>query len=126
MDLTYDSDNNTLRLTPAHPGEPAAPSRTTTLDAILDIGEGGRLIGVEFPARNAELNHWHDDPATSPFVTQDPGDRAYIQITPGDTGTTRSTSIRVTAEYDSANHLTAIVIPRRGHGYEISYPSGNQ
>ena len=126
MDLTYDSDNNTLRLTPTRPGESAVPSRTTILDAILDIGAGGRLIGVEFPAQDADLSRWHDDPATSPFVVDDAGGRAYIQITPHDTGPTRSTPISVTAEYDSANHLTALAIPRRGHGYEISYPSGNQ
>ena len=125
MDLTYDSDTNSLRLTPTPSGVCSAPSHVDTLDAILDIGESGRLIGVEFPSDATSLTHWQRDPATSPFITHDDG-RAYIQITTGNAGASRSTPITVSAEYDAAHHLTTIAIPRRGHGYEISYPSGNQ
>jgi len=124
MDLTYDSQTNSLRLSPTS-SVAAVISRMTKIDGILDIGEAGRLIGVEFPADASSLANWRSDPSTDPYVTHDAG-RAYIQITAGDTGTSRSTEIELTAEYDSDNRLLALAIPRRGHGYEISYPSGNQ
>jgi uncharacterized protein YuzE len=126
MDLTYDSDTNTLRLTPTTSTTPHPPTGTTTLDAILDIGEAGRLIGVEFPADKAQLRHWQTDPLSGEYLTLDDNGDAYIQITSGNTGTASSTPIRLIAEYNPAHQLTALVIPRRGDGYEITYPSGNQ
>jgi hypothetical protein len=126
MELNYDSDTNSLRLTPTTSAASRPPSATTTLDAILDIGEAGRLIGVEFHAGVARLRHWLTDPASNEYLSLDDNDNAYIQITPGDTGAARSTSIQLIAEYDPAGELTALVIPRRGDGYEITYPSGNQ
>ena len=126
MELTYDSDTNALRLTPTTSATPHQPSGTKTIDAILDIGEAGRLIGVEFPAEQSQLRHWLTDPLSSEYLTLDDNGDAYVQITSGDSGTARSTSIRLIAEYDPANQLTALVIPRRGDGYEITYPSGNQ
>lgn len=126
MELTYDSDTNSLRLTPSTSAEFLSPLYTTSLDAILDIGEAGRLIGVEFPANESQLRHWHADPLCGQYLTLDDNGAAYIQITTGDSDTARSTPIRITAEFTPANQLSALSIPRRGHGYEITYPSGNQ
>lgn len=126
MELTHDSATNTLRLTLANHERPVDPTHTTNIDAILDIGEGGRLIGVEFPADEAQLSQWLRDPIASAFVTHEHDGRAYIQITTASDGTARSTPIRVTVEYNADGDLTALAIPRRGHGYEVSYPSGNQ
>jgi len=126
MELNYDIDANSLRLTPSTSAGSPPPSRTTTLDAILDIGEAGRLLGVEFSADESQLCHWRSDPLSTQYLTLDDNGATYIQITTGDSGATRSTPIRITAEYTSTNQLTALAIPRRGHGYEITYPSGNQ
>lgn len=126
MELTYDGETNTLRLTPTLWVDGVAPAHSATLDAILDIGEGGRLIGVEFPADAAQLTHWQHDTAASPFVTHTDDGRAYIQITPGDAENVRSTSLQVIAESNVAGEILALAIPRRGDGYEITYPSGNQ
>lgn len=126
MELTYDSDTNSLRLTPTTSAAPHPPSGTTTLDAILDIGEAGRLIGVEFPAEQSQLRHWLTDPLSSEYLTLGDNGDAYIQISSSDTGAARSTPIRLIAEYNPANQLSALVIPRHGDGYEITYPSGNQ
>jgi hypothetical protein len=126
MELTYDSDTNALRLTPTTSATPHPSSGTKMLDAVLDIGEAGRLIGVEFPADKALLRHWQTDPLAGEYLTLDDSGHAYIQITSGNTGAARSTPIRLIVEHNPANQLTALVIPRRGDGYEITYPSGNQ
>ena len=77
-------------------------------------------------AWSPQLRRWLHHATTGSYVTLDATGRAYIQITTGDDTTTRSTPIDLTAEYDTRDELTALAIPRHGHGYEISYPSGNQ
>jgi hypothetical protein len=124
MELTYDGDTNTLRLTPATSVAPRAS--TAQSNGILDIGEGGRLIGVEFKANPTSLRIWQGDPSSQRYVTLDESGRAYIQITDGDDTNARSMPIRLTAEYNIDHELIAVIIPRRGDGYEITYPSGNQ
>lgn len=125
MELTYDGDTNTLRLSTT-PIASASPATIAQIDGVLDVGEGGRLIGVEFLASDASLRTWQGDHSHGPAVTIDESGRAYIQISDGDDNTTRSTTIRLTAEYNAQHELIAVVIPRRGDGYEITYPSGNQ
>lgn len=125
MELDYDDATNTLRLTPASVG-PVMPESIAQFDGILDVGEGGRLIGVEFLAGEDSLRLWRLDPTSRQRITLDGSGRAYIQITAGDGTTTRSTAIRLTAEFNAHYELLALAIPRRGDGYEITYPSGNQ
>lgn len=125
MDITYDRHTNRLRVTTTPSEQLPATAHIAEREGILDIGEGGRLIGVEFTADAASLGLWRLDPADSRYVTEDDGP-VYIQITAGDTDLVRSTPIRLHVEYDAGDRLIAIAIPRRGHGYEISYPSGNQ
>ena len=126
MQLTYDNESNTLRLFLPIPAEPSEPEYTVSLDGILDIGEGGRLIGVEFPADDSDLHLWLIDDVAADYTSLDATGRAYVQITPDDAGEFRSANLRLTAEYNAHGELIGIVIPRRGDGYEISYPSGNQ
>ncbi len=126
MELIHDSDTNTLRLELSDAANPDTLTHTTTIDAILDVGAGGRLIGIEFPSSEAELRPWLDDPSSAPFVTLGPDGGAYIEITSGGDGTSRSTPIHLTVIQNAANELLSLIIPRRGDGYEISYPSGNQ
>jgi hypothetical protein len=125
VDVTHDSETNRLRLTPTVTDVLPDVAQVVERDGILDIGEAGRLIGVEFATGDGSLVHWRRDPAASRFLSYDDG-RVYLQITEGDSDLARSTPIRLHAEYDGDDRLLAIAIPRRGHGYEISYPSGNQ
>lgn len=126
MQLTYDSVSNSLRLTPSSNDAPAQPRSTISLNATLDIGPGGRLIGIEFPAAPDALTLWQHDPITTEFVTCDADGFAYIQITTGPIDESRSTDLIISTERTSTGAIAAIVIPRHGSDYEISYPSGNQ
>jgi hypothetical protein len=81
--------------------------RQTRLPALLDIGEGGRLLGIE--------------------VTL-PGDAAprYLPIEAERGELTRSAAVTIAVAFDRGGEPVAIELPRRGKGYELSYPSGNQ
>ena len=122
MELTYDSADNSLRLTPNAPDATPPPVSKRALAGILDVGEGGQLIGIEFNATSADLTLWHSGAA----IQIDGSGRAYVEITQDSGGNARSTTLQLTAEYDADGHITAITIPRHGDGYEITYPSGNQ
>ena len=126
MELTYDSDTNSLRLELPMPAEQDARVFVATIDGILDIGEGGRLIGIEFSASYGEIHQWLIDPIAGDYTNLDTNERAYIQLSPDDDGDFRSANLRLRAEYNAFGELTALVIPRHGDGYEITYPSGNQ
>jgi uncharacterized protein YuzE len=79
--------------------------------ATIDIGEGGRLIGVEI---EGVASH----PGSEPF---------YLTIGGGSGGVhARSAEVRVTIETDHSGALLAVEVPRHGHGYEITWPSGNR
>lgn len=126
MQRTYDRLTNSIRVTLPIPDEPADPAFVKTIDGILDIGEGGRLIGIEFEAGDGEFHLWLIDPIAGQYANLDTHDRAYIQISPDDDGDFRSTTLRLTAEFNAHGEITGLVIPRHGDGYEITYPSGNQ
>jgi hypothetical protein len=125
VDITHDSETNQLRLTPTVTDALPAVTWVVERDGILDIGEAGRLIGLEFATGDASLAHWQCNPDAGRFLSHADG-RVYLQITEGDSDLARSTPIQLHAEYDADDRLLAVSIPRRGHGYEISYPSGNQ
>ena len=102
--IDIDLAANTLLLVVREPGE-AAPVERSPAEATIDIGTAGRLIGVE-------------------------GGDLYLDVMPPESGTEhliRSVTARVTVEREAASgSLLAIVVPRAGEGYEITYPSGNQ
>ncbi len=72
--------------------------------ATLDMGTGGRLLGVDLDGRY--------------LTVSEPG--------PADIALTRSVEAPVTAYADDHGAVTAVDIPRRGSGFEITYPSGNR
>ncbi|MBA2759701.1 MAG: hypothetical protein H0U38_08420 [Chloroflexia bacterium] len=77
----------------------------TGCSGSVDIGAGGRLLGVDLGESYA------------PVMPPEPGTEAMA----------RSAVVEVTAIRDRASRqILSIVIPRRGEGYEITYPSGNQ
>ncbi|MDI3340249.1 MAG: DUF2283 domain-containing protein [Sphaerobacter sp.] len=133
MRLTYDPAANTLRLTlDERPAE--APRAALDLPGYVDVGEGGRLVGVELraiPGRDltAVLQPWTSDPVAAAYVELH-GDAAYITLSVPeegiDRGQVRTAPATLRAELDRAHRLVALAIPRRGSGYEISYPSGNR
>ena len=102
--IDIDLAANTLRLVVREPGG-EAPVERAPAEATVDIGTAGRLIGVE-----------QDD--------------LYLDVMPPEPGTEhliRSVTARVTIEREpETGALLAIVVPRVGEGYEITYPSGNQ
>ena len=100
--LEVDLATNTLRLVlDADAKEAASESEAAT----IDIGTGGRLVGVELAG-------------------------GYIDVMPPEPGTDhliRSADARIEVERErGSGAITALVVPRHGAGYEITYPSGNQ
>ncbi|HEV2526963.1 MAG TPA: hypothetical protein VGT61_00715 [Thermomicrobiales bacterium] len=106
--ILVDPARNALRLLllPGSAGEAAALTRHS---ATLDVGEGGRLIGLEVEPDGA---------------TSEPG--WYLELEPAPGPFSRSVEVTVTAGRDASGRATWLEWPRRGPGYEITFPSGNQ
>jgi hypothetical protein len=83
-------------------------------EATIDIGERGALLGIELRS------------GATPAA--DEADAAlYLPIAPERSGPhDRSVAAAVELRFGPDGALTAIDLPRRGAGYEITYPSGNQ
>jgi hypothetical protein len=101
--IEVDLAANTLRLALAD-GD-AADITSETLPATIDVGVGGRLHGVELA-------------------------EGYVDVMPPEAGAehlTRSAIATVTVERERGSGMLAtVIVPRRGAGYEITWPSGNQ
>jgi uncharacterized protein YuzE len=131
MRLSYRSADNTLRLT--LDVEQGPVDRVAEAQGTLDIGEQGRLVGIEVAANGlpleAIMDGWRKDAVASRYVQID-GGTAYVALSaPGEAFTSehvRSAAVRLWIEIDERGYLVAITVPRRGHGYEISFPSGNR
>lgn len=130
MRLLHDSEHNALRLTLDDLPDVAGVDR---LRGLVDVAAGGRLVGIELRTGEAEsdlrqrLRRWLVDPVAGEYVTVDPDGTVYIELTTGDPDDdVRSTDVDLNVELDASGELLSIAIPRRGAGYEISYPSGNR
>jgi hypothetical protein len=129
--LSYRSAENILRLTLDHESGDVAGSRE--LVGRIDIAERGRLVGIELDANGTNLTElfssWLQDRVAREYVEIDE-DGAYVVLSAPDEHIPeqhiRTAELPLVAELDAREHLIAIAIPRRGHGYEISFPSGNQ
>ena len=99
-------------------GQPAEARRAP---ATIDVGEGGRLLAIEAVAPAGLL---------APEPPGGPGDSAAgavaIELERQPAGLVRSAAIEVDLVVDAAGALLAVEVPRRGAGYELTYPSGNQ
>jgi hypothetical protein len=104
MRLRHDMERDVLRFELR-----AGSGRSVRVAATIDVGEGGRLLGVETP----DLT---EPGAADPFFL--PLSRA--------SGLSRSAEAMATVTLDDAGRVLAIETPRRGPGYEISWPSGNR
>ncbi len=131
MRLSYRPRKNTLRLTLDHEQGPVQSE--TMLPGLIDVGEGGRLVGVEVRTGHEVdltriLESWLADPVASEFVAAGE-DAVYITLSTAEEAAPdeqlRTAEANLLAELDASGKLVALSIPRRGHGFEISYPSGN-
>jgi len=128
MEIEILPGRNALRLVVRPPL--AAAAAVFPLAATLDVGTRGRLLGLELPlaAAPALAAPWRSAPAPPAVVYDAAGAALYVAVaaddTPEDQTRTVSAPVRVLA--DERGGLVAIEIPRRGHGYEIAYPSGNR
>jgi uncharacterized protein YuzE len=131
MRLQYRSELNTLRLT--LDVEQGAAETFVELVGIIDIAEQGRLVGIELETNELRFDEaaapWLADAIAGLYIEVD-GERCYVALSaPGENLVSehlRSANVRVQAELDTNGKLVALSIPRRGHGYEISFPSGNR
>ena len=131
MRLVYDRRQNALRVSLTDNRSEVAVRNLC--QGVVDVGEGGRLLGVEFKLANElkSLEHqllpWLLDGQFGQYITIDPGGNVYIELTEQYTGdVARSCDVEVTLELDSKDQLQSITFPRSGSGYEITYPSGNR
>lgn len=132
MRLRYHAPDNTLRLTRDDASTP--PGEVVDLPGYVDVGEGGRLVGVELLADAGldlatALAPWLADPVAGEWVSLDK-DAAYITLSAPEEAIDQeqvlTTAATLRVELDESRHLRELAIPRRGTGYEISYPSGNR
>ncbi len=131
MRLSYRSSENILRLT--LDVESGDVVKKHVFDGVIDIADQGRLVGIELESMDRSLapifSTWLKDGVARNYIEID--DRgAYVALsTPSEDipeQHIRTAELPLTAELDVNERLVAIAIPRRGHGYEISFPSGNQ
>ncbi|MFM9106602.1 MAG: hypothetical protein ACKOWF_07880 [Chloroflexota bacterium] len=104
MRLRHDPGRNVLLFELAE-----GSGRWIEMPATIDVGEGGRLLGIEAPGLG-------DSPLGGPF---------YLAVSEA-AGLSRSAAAQVRAEVDGDGRVLAIELARRGPGYEISWPSGNR
>lgn len=97
-------DSTALRVVLREPGGPLAQGTAT---GIIDVGESGRLLGIEVESSSQE----------GPL---------HIDIDQPVGHLSRSAETTLTIETGHSGTVAAVIVPRRGAGYEITYPSGNQ
>ncbi len=102
--ICLSEDQRSLRL---EFGRAECPATAEPATGVIDVGEGGRLLGIEIDGA----------PDREP---------ALIDIDPPRGALSRDASVLLTIERDNEGAMCAVMLPRRGAGYEITYPSGNQ
>lgn len=128
LPVIVDPRRNTLRLlilpderTARSPALISEATSTVSARGTLDVGENGRLLGLELEAADREVESVVDAAEREP-----PGDPWYLDLedAPGDQ--LRSVPVVVTVGRDAAGRAVWVDLPRRGDGYELTFPSGNQ
>lgn len=114
MRVVVDVSRNVLRLLIPHDlGATAATQAVgspavSAYDAILDVGEAGRLLGLEVAGDSVPGDPWYLD----------------LEAAPGDL--LRSVPVTVEVASDPSGQPIWVDLPRRGDGYELTFPIGNQ
>ncbi|MCM8749606.1 DUF2283 domain-containing protein [Thermomicrobiaceae bacterium CFH 74404] len=129
--MTYQPRENALRLVLGPEPRPAA--RTVEGTGILDLGEQGRLLGLEISAPpGLDLRQafcpWQERTGFPEWLSLGTAS-AYLRLVPEPLAQAsrqaRSVSVRLAMELDEQGTLLAVILPRRGEGYELSSPSGS-
>jgi hypothetical protein len=125
MRILLDLRRNTLELRLREAvGEPVT---WESVPGTVDIGQAGRLLGVEVDLTGSPQVAVPWEEGENAFGVYDPTWRSlYVEIGEREDHNTRSASVQVRAGFDGRGSLMSVEIERRGAGYEISYPSGNQ
>jgi hypothetical protein len=114
------------------PAFPLDPGQSTGVEGTIDVGAGGRLLGVEVPLDPASplAAPWRggDPPPSAAFDPESGGLYLPLEPDPGASAGALVRSVRAPLRLlaDPQGALVAVEVPRRGHGYEIAYPSGNR
>lgn len=107
----------------------AGEDGSTEVDGTIDVGARGRLLGVEVPLPRDSLlaAPWRGD-HPPPTAALDAADGTlYLPVAAGMPDVhVRSVTVRLRLIAGPGGGLIAVDVPRRGHGYEIAYPSGNR
>ncbi len=125
MRIRHDAARNLLRL---HLRRELPIGAPRPAQAAIDIGTGGRLLGLELLADATLAAPWlapSGDPLAPDYDSA--GGSLYVPISADEGGPNVRTALaEVSLAVGRDGALLAIDLPRRGHGYEISYPSGNR
>jgi hypothetical protein len=126
MNITVHPADNTLRFSFIERSESTG---AYPFPATIDIGEEGRLLGIEiditddhgaallWPAEAAEIVSVDQSGETSYLaIESDSASGALTRSVPG--------TVSITTSADGL--VEEVIVPRRGEGYEITYPSGNR
>lgn len=120
-----ESRGDTIRLLLAT--DQPVPTGEYWLPGVLDIGEAGTLLGIEIDLGSAPSLQFPSVGAVPAVEHDRETGTCYIELSKAaQSGQLRS--VPVTVRVLSADQDTPVVVevPRRGHSYEISYPSGNR
>ena len=79
---------------------------TVTAPANLDIGAQGRLLSLEIELPGQSLRTIVIDDRSDPYA--------------------RTARVEAACTIEADGSLSRVTVPRRGPGYELSYPSGNE
>lgn len=107
-------------------GDSAPSTGEHQLPGVLDIGEAGTLLGVEVDLTGASSLRLPSAGVTPPEHDREDAS-CYVELAkaPQD-GQVRSVPVTVRVLTAGQGTIVVLEVPRRGHGYEISYPSGNR
>jgi hypothetical protein len=105
--------------------------------AAIDVGANGRLLGVELAvdpvlAAPFAVSTTQAEAEADPSAPQYDAAAGTLYVPLSENAAAahdphaRTALAEVALAVDRAGALLAIDLPRRGHGYEISYPSGNR
>lgn len=120
-----ESRGDTIRLLLAT--DQPAPTGEYWLPGMLDIGEAGTLLGVEIDLSSAPSLHFPSVDAVPAVEHHAEAGTCYVELTKAaQSGHVRSVPVTVRVLSADQDILVVVEVPRRGHGYEISYPSGNR
>jgi hypothetical protein len=126
MNITVNPSDNTLRFSFIERRDATAEH---PVPATIDIGAEGRLLGIEIDItdKHGSALRWPAEAAAIVSIDRS-GGTSYLAIEsdPASDVLARSVPGTVCIATDPGGLVEEVILPRRGTGYEITYPSGNR